>query len=85
MKTDGIEYLVMAGGCTVMRMFPNSHLQGGEGNLYHDLCWQCHGPKGQGDGPLSSVLKNDARHRWWIKKKKKPHRYYTKGKGAMPA
>ena len=26
-------------------------------NLYKELCWQCHGMKGEGNGPLSSVLK----------------------------
>ena len=26
-------------------------------NLYKELCWQCHGAKGQGDGPLAASLK----------------------------
>lgn len=25
-------------------------------DLYQDLCWQCHGPAGQGDGPLADML-----------------------------
>lgn len=25
-------------------------------DLYQDLCWQCHGPAGLGDGPLSEAL-----------------------------
>ncbi|NOY28292.1 MAG: cytochrome c, partial [Oligoflexia bacterium] len=25
-------------------------------DLYQDLCWQCHGPAGQGDGPLAAIL-----------------------------
>jgi mono/diheme cytochrome c family protein len=26
--------------------------------LYKDLCWQCHGEQGRGDGPLSKSIKS---------------------------
>ena len=30
-------------------------------NLYRALCWQCHGEKGKGDGPLASHMSKDLR------------------------
>ena len=56
-------------------------------NLYYDLCWQCHGPKGQGDGPLSSVLKTAMPVIAGESKKKEKNLIdiIQKGKGVMPA
>jgi len=56
-------------------------------NLYKDLCWQCHGTKGKGDGPISSMIKTDipnisGEH---STKERTLIDIIQKGKGAMPA
>ena len=55
--------------------------------LYRDLCWQCHGKQGMGDGPLSKALTSPPPPLAGMSSKK-----YSKmisivqvGKGPMPA
>ena len=56
-------------------------------NLYKDLCWQCHGTKGQGDGPLSSMLKTAVPVIAGEAKKQEKNLIdiIQRGKGSMPA
>jgi len=56
-------------------------------NLYKDLCWQCHGTKGKGDGPISSMLKTEVPN---IAGEQSTNEktlidIIQQGKGAMPA
>ena len=56
-------------------------------NLYKDLCWQCHGTKGEGDGPLSGMLKTAVPVIAGESKKQEKNLIdiIQRGKGSMPA
>ncbi|MCK6506211.1 cytochrome c [Myxococcota bacterium] len=41
-------------GAKVPTKMPEDKVRGRE--LYQDLCWQCHGVEGRGDGPLAALL-----------------------------
>ena len=47
-------WLVMWAFADVPKKLPPSKERGE--NLYNDLCWQCHGQTGKGDGPVASSL-----------------------------
>lgn len=56
-------------------------------NLYKDLCWQCHGIAGQGDGPLAKSLLSTVPVISGASSYKEKDRIdiIQKGKGSMPA
>lgn len=54
-------------------------------NLYKELCWQCHGSFGKGDGPLSKVTKAPKLTGLGKEKEKSYIDIIQNGKGRMPA
>ena len=54
-------------------------------NLYKELCWQCHGASGKGDGPLSKVTMAPKVTGLAKEKEKSYIDIIQNGKGRMPA
>ena len=54
-------------------------------NLYKELCWQCHGTLGQGDGPLSKVMQAPSLAGVAKEKEKLHIDIIQNGKGRMPS
>ena len=54
-------------------------------NLYQNLCWQCHGSFGKGDGPLSKVIQAPPIEGLSKEKEKSYIDIIQNGKGRMPA
>ena len=54
-------------------------------NLYKELCWQCHGTLGKGDGPLAKVVSAPALAGIAKDKQKLYIDIIQNGKGRMPA
>lgn len=54
-------------------------------NLYKELCWQCHGMQGKGDGPLANVVHASSVVGLDTSKEKEYIDIIQNGKGRMPA
>lgn len=62
---------------------PPDHIRGEK--LYRDLCWQCHGKKGLGNGPQSKAVKAPALAGVARKRFSQLVQVIQNGKGLMPA
>jgi mono/diheme cytochrome c family protein len=53
--------------------------------LYAELCWQCHGAQGKGDGPLARIVQASGIAGVGKEKEKEYIDIIQNGKGRMPA